>query len=179
MCFEGKGIIARRRRAKEDIYVFKLCKYYPKEDKVWPYFFPEYMETPYKEGGIYTARLGNPNYNHNWRKRSFNYEIHEGIHSYGHADTFISLETTDTGGYIFNVESFRNANEEEMENPLHATMVTPDENFNLMINGYDDTIITTVMGIIPKGAHYYKNRRGVYVSDKFIVTKVNIERMEP
>lgn len=187
MCFEGKGIIARRRRAKEDIYVFKVCKWVKSHNEAWPWFYMAEAEEPYKEGGVYTSKLERPTHYlfSGWgRKFEPKYRIGEGIHSYGHASCYTTMEemsavpTGDNRRQVeFNVFPLGQPSKNVW---LHKTFAYVDEtDLSLNIDDHSLYRIATVMGIIPKGAHYYKNDKGEYVSDKFIVTKVNVEKYEP
>lgn len=140
MCWISNKAI--KQIAKEDIPVFKIVKQcsWLKQDDCLLSLFENFK---YKEGETYTAdivirEIEYPN--------EVDYEISEGLHSYSpDCRIIVGLDYDDK---------------------RHAVVVP--KNDNLVLSGfiiYSDITIIKVNCIIPKGAEYYVNENGEYVSN--------------
>lgn len=157
MCWTTyKEELAKTRTADKDIKAFKVCR--PTDDPNYakPYYFNHYGD--YKVGNTYFicadifVRQIRPPHLHTC------YEIDRGYHSYNPEKVSVSIDENPMDDAI---TLLRN----DVKTPLHSYSVTRNDNgvkidyFLLKRN------LVKVNCTIPKGATYYENENGEFVSD--------------
>jgi hypothetical protein len=128
-----------RRVADSDIHVFKICYRYIDDKTDW--YESAYYNYVYEIGRHYRQELGIPDLN----EFDNDYIIDEGFHSYDASSVRIGLSGCD-----------------------HIQVILKSRFGGIFKNSSIRTVVR-LNCIIPKGASYYVNEEGEYVSSELIV----------